>query len=56
MKISSRLPLLLLCLALFRLSFIRSNSAEHEAADPLTNEVAVLRKSLQTLNNRLQGN
>ena len=54
MKIPSRLPLLLLCLALFSLPAFAQTPQNTNAADPLTNEVAALRKSLQTLNSRLQ--
>ena len=54
MKIPSRLPLLLLCLALFSLPSFAQTPQNTNAADPLTNEVAALRKSLQTLNSRLQ--
>ena len=54
MKIPSRLPLLLLCLALFSIPSFAQNPQNTNAADPLTNEVAALRKSLQTLNSRLQ--
>jgi exonuclease VII large subunit len=54
MKIRSRLPLLLLCLAFFSLPSFAQTPQNTNAADPLTNEVALLRKSLQTLNSRLQ--
>jgi exonuclease VII large subunit len=54
MKIPSRLPLLLFCLALFSLPSFAQAPQNTNAADPLTNEVAGLRKSLQTLNSRLQ--
>ena len=54
MKIPSRLPLLLLCLAFFSLPSFAQTPQNTNAADPLTNEVAALRKSLQTLNSRLQ--
>src|SRR6266550_2778133 len=54
MKMPSRLPLLLLCLALFSLPSFAQTPQNTNAADPLTNEVAALRKSLQTLNSRLQ--
>src|SRR5882672_11241428 len=54
MKIPSRLPLLLLCLALFSLPSFAQTPQNTNAADPLTSEVAALRKSLQTLNSRLQ--
>jgi len=54
MKIRSRLPLLLLCLAFFSLPSFAQTPQNTNAADPLTNEVAALRKSLQTLNSRLQ--
>ena len=54
MKIPSRLPLLLLCLASFSLTSFAQSPQNTNAADPLTNEVSGLRKSLQTLNSRLQ--
>lgn len=54
MKISSRLLLLLLCFALFTVPSFAQAPQNTNAADPLTNEVAALRKSLQTLNSRLQ--
>jgi len=54
MKIRSRPPLLLLCFAFFSLPSFAQGPQNPNAADPLTNEVAALRKSLQTLNNRLQ--
>jgi DNA repair exonuclease SbcCD ATPase subunit len=53
MKIPSRLPLLLFCLALFSLPSF-AQAPQNTTADPLTNEVSGLRKSLQTLNSRLQ--
>jgi hypothetical protein len=54
MKIRSRLPLLLLWLAFFSLPSFAQTPQNTSAGDPLTNEVAALRKSLQTLNSRLQ--
>jgi hypothetical protein len=54
MKIRVNLPLLLSCLAFLSLTSFAQNPQAPPAADQLTGEVAALRKSLQTLNNRLQ--
>ena len=54
MKIRFRLSLLLSVFAFFSLPSLAQTPQNTNAADPLTNEVAGLRKSLQTLNNRLQ--
>ena len=54
MKIRFRLSLLLSVFAFFSLPSLAQTPQNTNAADPLTNEVAALRKSLQTLNNRLQ--
>ena len=53
MKIRVNLPLMLSCLALLSVTSF-AQTTEPPAADQLTGEVAALRKSLQTLNNRLQ--
>ena len=53
MRIRLNVPLLLLGL-MFSAVPALAQSPQNSAADPLTNEVAALRKSLQTLNNRLQ--
>lgn len=54
MKIRVNLPLLLSCLAFLSLTSFAQAPQPPAAADQLTGEVAALRKSLQTLNNRLQ--
>src|SRR2546421_11399730 len=54
MKIRFRLSLLLSVFAFFSLPSLAQTPQNTNAADPLTNEVAALRKSLQTLNSRLQ--
>jgi exonuclease VII large subunit len=54
MKIRVNLPLLLSCLAFLSLTSFAQTPQAPPAADQLTGEVAALRKSLQTLNNRLQ--
>src|SRR5437764_12564266 len=54
MKIRFRLSLLLSVFAFFSLPSLAQTPQNTNAADPLTNEVAGLRKSLPTLNNRLQ--
>ena len=53
MKIRFNVPLLLSLIAL-AVAPALAQAPQNSAADPLTNEVAALRKSLQTLNNRLQ--
>jgi exonuclease VII large subunit len=53
MKIRVNLPLLLSCLAFLSVTSLAQTTTP-PAADQLTGEVAALRKSLQTLNNRLQ--
>jgi hypothetical protein len=54
MKTPSRLFLLLGSLALLSVPAFAQTPQNTNANDPLTNEVAALRKSLQTLNSRLQ--
>ena len=54
MKIRLNLPLLLSCFAFLSVPSFAQTPQNATAADPLTGEVAALRKSLQTLNNRLQ--
>jgi len=53
MRIRVNVPLLVSCLAFLSLTSYAQNSAP-PVSDQLTDEVAALRKSLQTLNNRLQ--
>ena len=53
MRTRVNLPLLLSCLAVFSLTSYAQNTPP-PVSDQLTGEVAALRKSLQTLNNRLQ--
>jgi exonuclease VII large subunit len=54
MKIRLNLPLLLSCFAFLSVPSFAQTPQNATAADPLTGEVAALRKSLQTLNIRLQ--
>jgi exonuclease VII large subunit len=54
MKIRLNLPLLLSCFAFLSVPSFAQAPQNATAADPLTGEVAALRKSLQTLNSRLQ--
>ena len=53
MKILFRLPLLV-SLCLLPAALASAQTPQNPANDPLTNEVAALRQSLQTLNNRLK--
>jgi len=53
MKILFRLPLLV-SFCVLSAAFVSGQAAQNPANDPLTNEVAALRQSLQTLNNRLK--
>lgn len=53
MKILSRLPLLV-SFCIVPAALVSGQTPQNSANDPLTNEVAALRQSLQTLNNRLK--
>ena len=54
MKIRPRLLLLLSLLAFFSFTSFAQTPQSGNSSDQMTNEIAALRKSLQTLNNRLQ--